>query len=112
MRYSASHSGQPSGNSIAEGLQALKLHVSAVQAPFVVLLEHHGPDQSHDGRVVGEDAHDIGPPFDLGIQAFQRVRNRHDLARCLTSPPPAAYGAPIRDRGTGEHEAWAGRSIG
>jgi len=40
-RYSASHSGQPSRSGIADGLQAFKLHVSSVEAPFVVLLEHH-----------------------------------------------------------------------
>lgn len=34
------------------GLQALKLHVAAVQAPLVVLLQHHGADQPGDRRIV------------------------------------------------------------
>ena len=59
-RYSASHSGQASRRHIAEGSKTLKQHVSAVEAPFVILLEHHGADEPSDGLVVGRDADDVG----------------------------------------------------
>ena len=51
----------------------LKLHVAPVETPLVVLLEHHGADESGDRRVVGEDAHDIGTPLDLGIEPLERI---------------------------------------
>ena len=54
-------------------MQTLKLHVAPVQAPLVVLLEHHGADQPHDGPIVGEDGHDVGASLDLGVQSLQRV---------------------------------------
>src|SRR4030095_1330294 len=38
----------------SDGLQPLKLHVAPVEAPLIVLLEHHGSHESHDGRIVGE----------------------------------------------------------
>src|SRR5205814_10206006 len=41
-------------------------------------LEHHGADQTRDRRVVGEDAHDVRAPLDLGVESFERVR-RVDL---------------------------------
>lgn len=46
MSDSALNGWNPSRGSIAEALQALKLHVPAVQAPFVALLEQHGADQA------------------------------------------------------------------
>ena len=33
----------------------------------------HGADQACDGGVVGKDAHDVGSPFDLGVEPFERV---------------------------------------
>ena len=44
-----------------------------------------------------------------GVHALDCIRNRHDIARYLSVPADLAYGVPIRDRGTWEHEAWAGR---
>jgi hypothetical protein len=41
--YSACHGRQPSRDSITESLKSLNLHVAPVQAPLVVLLQHHGP---------------------------------------------------------------------
>ena len=70
---SARHCRHPSRGSIADGLQAFKLHVSAVQRPLVVLLEHHGADQPCDGCAVEEDAHDVCSPLDLGVEPLQRV---------------------------------------
>jgi hypothetical protein len=32
-----------------------------------------GPDETDDGIFVGEDADHIGPPFDLAVEAFDRV---------------------------------------
>jgi len=54
-------------------LQSFKLHLAPVQGPLIVLLEHHGGDQACDGSVVGKDAHDVGSPFDLGVEPFERV---------------------------------------
>jgi hypothetical protein len=60
-------------SSIAEGLQAFKLHVSALQGPLVTLLQQHGTDKPGDGAVVREDAHDIRASLDLGVQPLERV---------------------------------------
>jgi hypothetical protein len=71
----------------------LKLHIAPVEAPLVVLLEHHGSDESHDGRIDGEDAHDVRAPLDLGVQAFQRVGAvdlRSALGRSTTVADPHA----------------------
>lgn len=45
--------------SIAEGLQALELHVAAVPAPLVVGLEHHGADSAHGRIRKGAAGHDV-----------------------------------------------------
>jgi hypothetical protein len=42
----------PSWGSIAEVLQALKLHVAPVQAPLDVLLQQHGSTQAAEGQVL------------------------------------------------------------
>ena len=82
---------QPSRDSITESLEPLKLHVAPVQAPFVVLLQHHGAHQPRDLGVVGEDAHDVGPALDLGVQPLQRV-GAVDL-RPVRSREPPVFGA-------------------
>ena len=37
------------------------------------MLEKQGTDEANDGRVVLEDANDMGPALDLRIQTFQRI---------------------------------------
>ena len=54
--------------------RGLELHVAVLELPLVVLLEQDGADQPDDGRLVREDADDIGPPLDLLVQPLQRVR--------------------------------------
>jgi len=52
----------------------LKRHVAVGDRLFVVLFEQDRPDQAFGGRLVGKDADDIGPAFDLLVEALQRVR--------------------------------------
>ena len=52
---------------------SLDLHVAALEQPLVVLLEQDGADQPGDAGLVGEDADDVGAPFDFLVQALQRV---------------------------------------
>ena len=49
------------------------LHVAVLELPLVVGLQQHGADQADDGALVGKDADNIGAPFDLLVQPFQRV---------------------------------------
>jgi hypothetical protein len=62
---------------------------------------------------VAEDADDLGAPFDLAVEALDRIGNWYeDRCRCsATAEPPVAYGVTIRDRGTGSTQVQAGRSI-
>ncbi len=52
-RISALHRSQPRLGSIAEGVQAFKLHVATLQGPLVALLQQHGAHQPGDRLVVG-----------------------------------------------------------
>ncbi len=47
--------------------------------PLVVRFDDHRGDEASDGCVVGEDADDVGAPFDLPVESLERVR-RPDLA--------------------------------
>ena len=59
---------------LAERGDRLKGHVSGpLDRPFVVLLQQECADQAGDRSLVGEDADDVGAPFDLTVQAFERV---------------------------------------
>jgi len=58
---------------VAECRQAFKLQVATLQLPLVVLLEQQRSDQARDAGFVREDAYDVGPALDLGVQAFERV---------------------------------------
>ena len=63
------HGGQL-GVGWVDGLgQGVARHVArTLDGPFVVLLQEYGADQPPDGRFIGEDADDIGAPFDLVVQ--------------------------------------------
>ena len=62
------------GGIIAQGGDRFQGHVAgALNRPFVVLLKQDRPDQPDDGVLVGEDAHDIGAPFDLAVEALDRI---------------------------------------
>src|SRR5215469_3753078 len=52
---------------------ALDLHVATLEQPLVILFEQDGADQSDNAGLIGEDADDVGPPFDFLVQSFQRV---------------------------------------
>jgi hypothetical protein len=64
--------------------------------PLVVLPEHQGSTQADDGAVVGEDAADVGAPFDLAVQALERILwkrsagNAHDEGGGRARQPEAA----------------------
>jgi hypothetical protein len=66
------------------------------------------------GLTVGERAHHTGATPDLTQDALERIVNRYEkcgadvpLQLCLA----AAYGATIRDRGSGSTKVRAGRSV-
>ena len=46
---------------------------SALDRPFVVLLEQDGADEAADGGLVGEDADDIGATFDFAVEPLDGV---------------------------------------
>ncbi len=51
----------------------LELHVAVLELPLVVLLQEDGADKADNGRLVWEDADDVGPPLDLLVQALEGV---------------------------------------
>ncbi len=98
---------------IAECGDSFQCHVSgALDGPFVVLFEQDSSDQAGDRLLVWEDADDLGAPLDLPVEPFDRVGNRYEAPGA--NVPAAtfvvvAYGATIRDRGTGSTKVRAGR---
>ncbi len=67
-RMSGCHCGQLDDGIIAQGRYGFQRHVApALNGPFVVLFEQQRADQAHDGRLVREDADDLGPPLDLAV---------------------------------------------
>jgi hypothetical protein len=54
------------------------LHVAALQAPLVTLLEQQRANEPRDRGFVGEDPDDVRAPLDLGVEPLQRV-GRVDL---------------------------------
>ena len=62
------------GGIIADWRYGFQRHVaSALRRPFVILFQQDGADEPDDGVLVGEDADHLGPPFDLAVEAFNRV---------------------------------------
>ena len=59
---------------VAQCRHRFKRHVaSALHGPFVALLQEDGLDEPDDGVVVGEDADDLGAPFDLAVEPLESV---------------------------------------
>jgi hypothetical protein len=54
-----------------------------LQLPLVVLLEEQRADESHNRRIVGKDAVDIGSTLDLSIESFEWIRRCELLAMRL-----------------------------
>src|SRR5207248_10036291 len=52
----------------------LNLQIAVLQLPFVVLLEQYRANQPNDGGFIGEDADDIGAPFDLLVEPRSEER--------------------------------------
>ena len=72
--WSAGDSRKADGWIIAQGRDGFQRHVTGpLDVPFVVLFEQDRADQAHDGVLVGEDAHHLGSPLDLTIEALDRV---------------------------------------
>ena len=44
-----------------------------LDCPFIVLFEEDGADQPGDGSFIGEDADDVGAPFDFAVEPFDRI---------------------------------------
>ncbi len=60
---------------VADRRAWLQRHVSAaLSRPFLCLLQLDRAYEAADGGLVGEDAHDIRPPLDLPVGAFDWVR--------------------------------------
>jgi hypothetical protein len=92
-----------------------KCHVAGpLHGPFIVLFEQDGADETHNGVLVGEDTHDIRAPLDLAVEALDGIGNRYKILGAdvrLRFFEIAAYGATIRDGGTGSTKVRAGRCI-
>ena len=67
----------PNGGTVSSVMYLRAAHSS-------VLLDQGGADQAHDGGVVREDAHHVGAPLDLLVDALQRV-GRVDLRAVFAS---------------------------
>lgn len=62
------------GGIIAHRHHGFQRHVTGtLHGPLIVLFEQDRADQADDGILVGEDADHFGPPFDLAVEAFDRV---------------------------------------
>ena len=84
---SGRHGGQTDAGISANFGEGFQCHVSALQCPFVVLLEQQGAHQAVDGRLVGEDADDIGATLDFAVQTHQSERSTE--TRRTVRPPCA-----------------------
>ena len=62
--------------------ECLDHHVAAWCLPFVILLEEHGADQTHDGCFIGEDPDDVGASLDLLVQGRSIGFVLCSLVRC------------------------------
>ncbi len=51
----------------------LRKHAPALQLPVLILLQQHRTHQSHDGGVIGKDAHDAGAALDFLVDALEQV---------------------------------------
>ena len=58
------------GGCFLAGGEDFRAHVAAGFGPFVVLLGQDGADQAEDRLAGGEDAHHVGAPADLLVEAF------------------------------------------
>ena len=59
--------------------------VVAVGGPVIMLLGEDGADEADDGRVVGDDLHDVGASFDLFVQPLEGVVRQLARAPWLSS---------------------------
>ena len=106
--------GQYDDGIIAQGGHGFQRHVAgALDGPFVVLFQQDRADEPDDGVVVREDADDVGPAFDLAVEASRPLVTgmRTGAEVPAAGEELAAYGATIRDGGAGSTKVWAGRSI-
>ncbi len=81
LKCSACHCRQPSRCGIAESLQSLPRHLPTIQRPLVVLLRHHGADQTCDGALGWEDGRRHHPPLRLVAKA-SAIRMKCTRHRC------------------------------
>ena len=93
---------QADGWIIAQRRDGFQAHVAcALHGPLIILFEQQGTDEPDDGCLVGEDADHVAAPFDLAVEAFERVGNWYeDRGACSSGwDMVLAYGATIRDEG-------------
>src|SRR5207253_10542930 len=68
------HGGQLDDGIVAQRRDGFQRQVaSALDGPFIILLEENGAAEPDDGGLVGEDADDLGAALDLAVEAFQRI---------------------------------------
>jgi hypothetical protein len=60
--------------------QRFQAQIAMLELPFIVLFHEHGADEADGRGLVGEDADDIGPAFDLLVQPFEGVGGVQFLA--------------------------------
>ena len=48
-------------------------HIAVLELPLVVLFEQDGSDEPRDGRLVGEDADEVGATLHLRVQPFDQL---------------------------------------
>lgn len=71
---SGRHGGQLDERIVAQRRDRFQGHITGPpNRPFVVLFQEDGADQAGDGRLVREDADDLGTALDLAVDAFERI---------------------------------------
>jgi len=73
--WSGCHGGHPDDGIIAQGRDCFQRHIAtALEGQLVILFEQDRAEEAGDGGFVTEDADDLGAPFCLAVQPFDRVR--------------------------------------
>src|SRR5215472_2732983 len=88
--------------------QIVHVEVAMLLEPVLVGLHREGPHQPQTAVAIREDAHDMGPPLDLLVQALQHV-GRLEVLMVLARQPVKGQGlVDILFDPTGELEVFAG----
>ena len=75
--------------------------------PSIVVFQQQRADEAPDRIFVGEDTDDIGAPFDLTIEPFERIDNREEIRGADRFQLRCDH----RDRGTGSTTVRGSRCV-